>query len=124
MKSLYLFKNYVYLVPYIKNHKANIIGVLIMTKIDILNFLRENKIEIQEKFGVQKIALFGSYAKDSAKDNSDIDIAIESKQKDFFVRDDLREYLEKHFKKPVDVGYIDSFREFYKQKIEKELIYV
>ena len=36
--------------------------------------------------------------KDSANDNSDIDVAIESKQKDFFVRDDLREYLEKHFK--------------------------
>ncbi len=95
-----------------------------MTKIDILTFLEQNKQQIQEKFGVEKIALFGSYAKDCANESSDIDIAIESKQKDFFIREDLREYLEKHFKKSVDVGYIDSFREFYKQKILKELIYV
>lgn len=95
-----------------------------MTKIDILTFLEQHKKQIQENFGVEKIALFGSYAKDSADENSDIDIAIESKQKDFFVREDLREYLEEHLQKSVDVGYIDSFREFYKQKISKDLIYV
>lgn len=94
-----------------------------MDKTEIIKFLKEHKSELQEKFGIQKIALFGSYAKDTAHDMSDIDIAIETKEKDFFIRDDLREYLEEHFKKSVDVGYIDSFREFYKQKIQKELIY-
>lgn len=94
-----------------------------MDKIEILKFLKEHKSELQDKFGIQKIALFGSYAKDTAHEMSDIDIAIETKEKDFFIRDDLREYLEEHFKKSVDVGYFDSFREFYKQKIEKELIY-
>ena len=94
-----------------------------MTKTEILNFLRHHKYELQERFGIQKIALFGSYAKDSANEMSDIDIAIEVKEKDFFIRDDLREYLESHFKKPVDVGYIDSIREFYRQKIEKDMIY-
>lgn len=95
-----------------------------MTKVDILTFLKQHKKLLKEKFGIEKIALFGSYANNNANENSDIDIAIESKQKDFFIREDLREYLESHFKKPVDVGYIDSFREFYKQKISKELIYV
>ncbi|MGE3613414.1 MAG: nucleotidyltransferase family protein [Sulfurimonas sp.] len=94
-----------------------------MDKTEIIKFLKEHKSELQDKFGIQKIALFGSYAKDTAHDMSDIDIAIETKEKDFFIRDDLREYLEEHFKKSVDVGYFDSFREFYKQKIEKELIY-
>jgi hypothetical protein len=94
-----------------------------MDKTEILKFLKEHKSELQDKFGIQKIALFGSYAKDTAHDMSDIDIAIETKEKDFFIRDDLREYLEEHFKKSVDIGYFDSFREFYKQKIEKELIY-
>ena len=94
-----------------------------MDKTEILKFLKEHKSELEDKFGIQKIALFGSYAKDTAHEMSDIDIAIETKEKDFFVRDDLREYLEEHFKKSVDVGYFDSFREFYKQKIGKELIY-
>ena len=94
-----------------------------MDKIEILKFLKEHKSELQDKFGIQKIALFGSYAKDTAHEMSDIDIAIETKEKDFFIRDDLREYLEEHFKKSVDVGYFDSFREIKKQKIRKELIY-
>ncbi len=75
-------------------------------------------------YGLIEIGLFGSYAKDQADENSDIDIVIKSEKKDFFIREDLREYLEKHFKKSVDVGYIDSFREYYKDKIEKDIIYV
>ncbi len=95
-----------------------------MTKTDILDFLKIHKLEIMQKYSVVKIGLFGSYAKDEADEDSDIDIAIESKKKDFFIREDLREYLEKHLKKPVDIGYIDSFRDYYKSKIEKEIIYV
>jgi len=95
-----------------------------MTKEYILNFLKEHKQELQERFLVKKIGLFGSYAKGLETDKSDIDIAIESSKKDFFIRDDLREYLEKNFHLKVDVGYIDSFREYYKNKIEKEIIYV
>ena len=95
-----------------------------MTKEYILNFLTAHKQELQEKYSLKKIGLFGSYAKDTADENSDIDIAIISRKKDFFLREDLREYLESNFKLSVDVGYIDSFREFYKQKIEREIIYV
>ena len=95
-----------------------------MTKIDILEFIKTHKEELMKTYGLTEIGLFGSYAKDMADENSDIDIAIRSKKKDFFIREDLREYLEKHLKKPVDVGYIDSFREYYKNKIEKEIIYV
>lgn len=95
-----------------------------MDKHIILDFLKEHKREFSEQYGLTKIGLFGSYAKDRATDESDIDIAIEMTKKDFFAREALREYLENTFKKPVDVGYLDSFREFYRQKIEKEIIYV
>jgi len=95
-----------------------------MTKSYILNFLATHKNELMKTYGLTEIGLFGSYAKDKAHDGSDIDIVIKSKKKDFFVREDLREYLEHHFKKSVDIGYVDSFREYYKNKIEKEIIYV
>ena len=95
-----------------------------MTKTIILDFLSEHKIQIQEKFGIQKIGLFGSYAKNEARENSDIDIAILSNKKDFFVREDLKNYLQDSLKVSVDVGYLDSFREFYRKKIEQEIIYV
>ena len=94
-----------------------------MTKEDILGFLREHKDELYQKYAVTKIGLFGSYAKDMADEQSDIDLAITTNKKDFFLRDDLREHLQNHFKVPVDIGYFDSFREFYKQKIAPEILY-
>jgi uncharacterized protein len=94
-----------------------------MTKEDILSFLKEHKDELYQKYAVTQIGLFGSYAKDQAHKNSDIDLAIMSTKKDFFLRDDLREYLERQFKILVDIGYFDSFREFYKQKIAQEILY-
>ena len=95
-----------------------------MNKEYILNFLATHKQELQDNYALTKIGLFGSYAKNTANENSDIDIVIESNKKDFFLRDDLKEYLEANFKIPVDVGYLDSFREYYKAKIEKDIIYV
>jgi predicted nucleotidyltransferase len=98
--------------------------VLIMTKSNILDFLKSHKEELESKFFVTKIGLFGSYAKDTANEDSDIDIVIQSTKKDFFLREDLREYLESNLNKSVDVGYLDSIRAYYKNKIEKDIIYV
>jgi len=94
-----------------------------MTKTIILNFLRVHKEELHEKFGLTKIGLFGSYARDTADENSDIDLAIITEKKDFFIRDDLRDFLEENFNLPVDIGYLESFRDFYRSKIDKEIIY-
>lgn len=95
-----------------------------MTKTDILNFLTSHKEEIFSRFSLKSLGLFGSYAKEKATENSDIDIVISTDKKDFFLRDDLREYLESALGKPVDVGYIDSIRGYYKEKIQKDIIYV
>ncbi len=95
-----------------------------MTKAIIMTFLQEHKQEMSERFGLKRIGLFGSYAKDSATEESDIDLAIETITKDFFIREELRQYLESNFKRSVDIGYLDSFREFYRKKIEKEIVYV
>lgn len=95
-----------------------------MTKEYIIDFLTTHKQILQDEFALTKIGLFGSYAKGTADKNSDIDVVIESKQKDFFLREELREYLEKSFKLPVDVGYLDSIRKYYRDKIEKDIIYV
>lgn len=94
-----------------------------LTKEEILQFLRENKPLLKKKFGVDNIMLFGSYARDEATPESDIDILIESKEKDFDKWFDLKELLEKRFKKKVDVLYRDSVRRFIMRLIEEELIY-
>ena len=54
-----------------------------MTKNDILEKLTQEKEYIQNTFEVDKIGLFGSYARDEATENSDIDIYVEFKNKSF-----------------------------------------
>jgi len=95
-----------------------------MTKAYILDYLTSHKEEIFQKFSLTNMGLFGSYATGYADEESDIDILIESDKKDFFLRDDLREYLQGVFGKAVDVGYVDSVREYYKNKIDQEIVYV
>ncbi|MCI0501890.1 MAG: nucleotidyltransferase domain-containing protein [Epsilonproteobacteria bacterium] len=95
-----------------------------MTKIDILDYLTSHKEEIFQKYSLTNMGLFGSYATGHAGYSSDIDILIECEKKDFFLRDDLREYLQDVFGKVVDVGYADNVRQYYKKKIDKEIIYV
>ena len=95
-----------------------------MHKTDILNFLREHKKELQTNFGIQEIALFGSCARDEQREDSDIDFLIVGiDKKDYFNRVHAKYFLEKHFKKSVDIGYFDSIRNFLKKRIEKEMIY-
>jgi len=51
------------------------------TRDNIISFLKENKQIIQEKYDVEKIALFGSFARDEASKDSDIDIIVDMKMK-------------------------------------------
>ena len=95
-----------------------------MTQKLILDFLKSHKNQLVSDYGVTKIGLFRSYAKNTAHKDSDIDIVIEAKKHDFFMREDLKEYLENAFGVSVDVGYIDSIRKFYRDKIDKDILYV
>jgi len=93
------------------------------TKNEIIKFLQQNKQQIQEKYKVNSIALFGSFARDEANENSDIDILVdmETSFDNFF---DLKYFLEDEFKTTVDLGKEKNMRLFIKNKIQKDLIYV
>ena len=95
-----------------------------MTKFDILLFLKEKKSFLKKHYHIDTIGLFGSYARDEATKESDIDIVISTSVKSFTNRHNLKRYLEDAFKKPVDIGYYDSLRTFIKKEIDKEIIYV
>ena len=89
----------------------------------ILSFLRSNKALLKKKYGVTKIALFGSYARGEETKKSDIDILIEMKVHDFFTRMRLKEFLEEKFGKKVDALYFSGVRKFIMRHIEEDLVY-
>lgn len=85
-----------------------------MTKDDILNELSKNKSYIQQNFEVDKIGLFGSYAKDKQTEDSDIDIYVEFKHKTFDNLAGLWNYLEELYHKKIDL--------FHKHKNNNKII--
>ena len=96
-----------------------------MTKNELLNNLIALKSELNDKFGIEKIALFGSFARDEAKENSDIDIVIlKMREKDLSKRIQAKEFLQKKLNRNIDLGYFDSMKTFIKNRIKKDLIYV
>jgi len=77
-----------------------------MTTNELILQLRNVKHILQERFGINKIALFGSYARGEATEDSDVDIAIlKVEKKDYFNRVEAKYCLEKVLEKRVDIGY-------------------
>lgn len=97
-----------------------------MTKTFILEFLSQHKEEFLNKYGVTKIGLFGSYARNDNTKDSDIDIAVEilNEKKSLNNFFSLRRELEKAFNIRVDLGIESSLKEIAKEKILKEIVYV
>lgn len=95
-----------------------------MTKKDILNTLSENKKYIQDHFEVDKIGLFGSYAKDLQTLDSDIDIYVEFKNKTFDNIAGLWNYLEELYHKKIDlIHFHKRANKIIIKNIQKEVIY-
>jgi len=96
-----------------------------VTKEIILKILKENKKNFLNKYQVSNIALFGSYARGENRQDSDIDIAIETTLTDYFKLYDFKEELEKFFKTKVDVVRLrDKMNKSLKKRILSEGIYV
>ena len=76
-----------------------------MTKNDILEVLVQEKKYLQDTYEIDKIGLFGSYAKDEATKDSDIDIYVEFKNKTFRNIAGLWVYLENLYNKKIDLLY-------------------
>jgi predicted nucleotidyltransferase len=96
-----------------------------MKKQQVIELLSNSKALLKEKFGVTKIALFGSTARDTAQPNSDIDILIDfdspANSKRYF---GVLFYLEDLLQHPVDLVTEKALRPELRPYIEKETIYV
>lgn len=47
------------------------------TKEEVLKILRQEKPELARRYGVKRLALFGSYARGDQREDSDVDILVE-----------------------------------------------
>lgn len=89
-----------------------------LTKEEIMRKIEENKEKIRS-FGVRKLVLFGSYARNESRENSDIDFLVEFAGGrglfDDFVH--LLHFLKDLFGKEIDLGEERLLREELKPSI-------
>ena len=94
-------------------------------KDDILRVLREHAGELRS-LGVQRIGLYGSFARGESRDASDIDLLVEfcPGQKSFDRFMELCFLLENLFLRPVDIVTLEGLSPHLGPRILKEAIYV
>jgi len=96
-----------------------------MTQKQILDYLEAHKERFQKLYNVKKIGLFGSYARNEATPQSDIDIVVDLKKSTMFGLVAIKEDIEAYFHTHVDIVQVrDRMNSLLKKRIEKEAIYV
>jgi hypothetical protein len=91
----------------------------------IINFISSQKPVLQAEFGVVRIGLFGSYARDYAKEDSDVDIVVELEKPDLFSLIGIKQLLEESFDTHVDIVRLrNKMNPALKKRIERDAIYV
>jgi len=89
--------------------------------------LKEHKAEVVQKYRVREIGIFGSFVRGEQKRRSDIDILVEFDSRDvpgLLKLIEMEIYLEKLFRKKVDVVIKSGLRPELKNNILKEGIYI
>ena len=98
-----------------------------MQKQDILNYLKSNQEYYNNKFGIHFIGLFGSFARDEANNDSDIDILykIENDKKLSIIKYlEMNKQLEDFFHKKIDLVRDEKLKPQIKEYIQKDIAYV
>ena len=91
----------------------------------IKNLIEEKRNLLEKEYHVKRLGIFGSYAKQKAKKDSDIDILVEfSKTPDFFKFIALEERLAKILGLKVDLVTLKALKPFIKNTILRETIYI
>ncbi len=96
-----------------------------INKEHILAQLKKYKKEQSKRFGVIKMGVFGSVARGSANEDSDIDIVVELNKRNLLNRIGLKMSLEDFLGVPVDViSYREDLSPLLKKRIARDVIYV
>ena len=92
-------------------------------KAAVLSVIKEKQSEIESRFSVRRLGLFGSFARGEAGPESDVDILVELNEPTFDNYMDLKFYLEEILNHPVDLVIQDALKPRLKPIIEQEVVY-
>jgi len=97
-----------------------------LAKVELVGYFIEHKQEFADSYGVIRVGIFGSAARDELQEDSDIDIAIEmipekKNLRNFF---GFKRLHEQQFGRTVDLGIESTLKPVVRASIRKEIVYV
>lgn len=100
---------------------------IMIQKEDILDFLREKKTVFFSDYQLLKIGLFGSFARNEANDDSDIDIIVEFEPETENLSEKkmlIKNLISNRFDRNVDLCREKYIKPYFKSQILQSAIYV
>ena len=92
---------------------------------DCVEKLSAFKREFGRQYGITKLGIFGSVARQENTEDSDIDIVVEVEKPTLYLMYELREMLKSIFKCEVDlVRFRSTLRPLFKSNILNDVVYV
>lgn len=77
-----------------------------------------------EDYGIVKIGIFGSVARNEQTEDSDVDVCVEIKKPDLFILVHIKDDLQNLFGKPVDIVRLrDNMNPVLLKQIQRDGIY-
>ena len=96
-----------------------------MKRDEVLKILRAHKGILAERFGIAELSIFGSFARDEAAEDSDLDVLVRFKgratSKGYF---GAQFYIEDLLGRPVDLVTDKALRAELRPYVERELVHV
>ena len=94
-----------------------------MNRDEVLKVLRTHKATLFDRFGVTELALYGSFARDQATDDSDVDVLVRfGAPPDWQGYFGAQGYLEELLGRPVDLATSQDLRAEIRPYVEREVI--
>ena len=93
----------------------------------ILNYLSQNKERLFKEYNLVKIGIFGSFARNENKANSDIDILVEFKEGTPYLYEkkiSIKNEIQSKFGMSVDICREKYIKNIFKNQIISEALYV
>ena len=96
-----------------------------MNKAHLVNLLARFKNKNQERYDILRMGIFGSAARGTNAEQSDVDVVVMLKKQDLLNIIGIKQDLEEELHLPVDVvSYREGMNRFLKKRIDAEAVYV
>ncbi|NLF96092.1 MAG: hypothetical protein GX569_05085 [Candidatus Riflebacteria bacterium] len=82
---------------------------------------------LKKQYHVEKLGIFGSYASESANQESDLDLLVEFEDElpnIYEIKKELKAFLEQKFDIKIDLAREKYLKPLYREQILKQVIYV